>query len=135
MNDTTKITALKLDIQDAWNVACHHDGIDPSSKFVVFSPDNPAARRYNDLMIEYGEVTRRVFDRYEVGQEVIARFTNSNRIVEFKGRIIGKTKNYWKVESLEAGVQGWPAGHMFHVATLGSRIYSQNNQIVNLWVR
>ena len=71
-------------------------------------------------------------DAFEIGQTVIARFTNSNRVVEFVGRIIGKTKNYWKVESIEDGVQGWPAGRMFHVATLGSRIYSNNNRIVRL---
>ena len=29
----------------AWARACRHDGIDPKSKFVVFSKDNPHARR------------------------------------------------------------------------------------------
>jgi hypothetical protein len=24
-----------------WELACQHDGIDPSSKFIVFSDDNP----------------------------------------------------------------------------------------------
>lgn len=68
-------------------------------------------------------------DGYEIGDEVVARFTNSNRIIEFEGRIVGKTLNYWKIESLKAGVQGWPAGKVFHVATLRARQYSANNSI------
>jgi hypothetical protein len=39
-------------------------------------------------------------DNFEVGQVVTARFTNSGRVNQFTGRIVGKTKNYWKVESI-----------------------------------
>lgn len=69
-------------------------------------------------------------DGFEIGQTVIARFTNSNRVIEFRGRIVGVTLNYWKIESLEDGVQGWPAGKVFHVSTLRDRKYSANNSIV-----
>jgi hypothetical protein len=71
-------------------------------------------------------------DSYQVGQEVIARFTNSYRIVEFRGRIVGQTKNYWKVASLEAGIQGSPAGRVFHISTTLDRKYSANNSIQGL---
>lgn len=71
-------------------------------------------------------------DAYKLGDVVVARFTNSGHVVQFVGRIAGETKNYWKVVSTEDGVQGWPAGHLFHVATVASRIYSDNNRIVQL---
>jgi len=37
----------------------------------------------------------------KMGDIVIARFTNSGQIKEFRGRLVGVTKNYWKIESLE----------------------------------
>ena len=33
-----------------WFKACTFDGIDPTSKFVNFSPGNPFAKRYNRLL-------------------------------------------------------------------------------------
>lgn len=36
--------------KDLWNKACDHDGIDRDAKFVVFSKDNPWAKRYNASM-------------------------------------------------------------------------------------
>jgi hypothetical protein len=38
-------------LKDLWRKACEHDGIDPTSKFVVFSKDNPWIVRYNNLML------------------------------------------------------------------------------------
>ena len=38
-------------LKDLWRKACEHDGIAPSSKFVVFSNDNPWIVRYNNLML------------------------------------------------------------------------------------
>lgn len=32
-----------------WVKACEHDGIEPTSKFVVFTKDNPWAKKYNTL--------------------------------------------------------------------------------------
>ena len=58
--EANKLNALKLDIQDSWRVACHHDGIAPDSKFVVFSNDNPAAIRYNNLMLEFLNLQRKI---------------------------------------------------------------------------
>ena len=34
-------------------MACKHDGIDPKSKFVVFSRDNPFVGKYNKAMTLY----------------------------------------------------------------------------------
>lgn len=36
-------------LRDLWILACKHDGIDPDSKFVVFSKDNRWIRKYNTL--------------------------------------------------------------------------------------
>jgi hypothetical protein len=36
-------------LKQLWIKACEQDGIDPSSKFVVFSKDNRWAKKYNDL--------------------------------------------------------------------------------------
>jgi hypothetical protein len=35
--------------KDLWRKACEYDGIEPTSKFVVFSKGNPWARKYNTL--------------------------------------------------------------------------------------
>jgi hypothetical protein len=37
-------------LKDLWNLACKHDNIEPSSKFVVFSTENPWAKKYNTLL-------------------------------------------------------------------------------------
>lgn len=36
-------------LRELWVKACEHDGIDPESKFVVFTQDNPWMRKYNTL--------------------------------------------------------------------------------------
>lgn len=36
-----------MKLKDLWNKACDHDGIERTSKFVVFSNTNPWAKRYN----------------------------------------------------------------------------------------
>lgn len=43
------LTMLKRDVQAAWISACEADGIDPLSKFVVFTNTTEAAA-YNELM-------------------------------------------------------------------------------------
>ena len=43
------LTMLKRDAQAAWLAACKADGIEPSSKFVVFTNTTEAAA-YNELM-------------------------------------------------------------------------------------
>jgi hypothetical protein len=71
-------------------------------------------------------------DKFETGQVVIARFTNCHRYHEFRGEVVGKTKNYWKVKSLESVYEGEAPGRVFHIETLESRKYSQNNCIVRV---
>ena len=66
----------------------------------------------------------------EMGDIVIARFTNSGQIKEFRGRLVGVTKNYWKIESLEPIWPNAAPGRAFRIATIESRIYSANNRIV-----
>jgi len=38
-------------LKDLWIKACEQDGIEPSSKFVVFSKDNRWAKKYNTLAL------------------------------------------------------------------------------------
>lgn len=68
---------------------------------------------------------------FEKGEEVIARFTNCNRFLSFRGVIVGRTKNDWKVRSLESPYadQGEQPGRVFHIPTASSRKYSRNNRI------
>ena len=35
---------------EQWRKACEHEGIDPTSMFVVFSDDNPYIKEYNRLV-------------------------------------------------------------------------------------
>lgn len=69
---------------------------------------------------------------FAVGDTVRCRFTNSGYIREFTGRIVGKTKNYWKVESIVSPYadQGEQPGRVFHVFTCAAKQYSANNRIV-----
>lgn len=38
-------------LQNLWRKACEAEGIDPSAKFVVFSPNNNYANLHNALML------------------------------------------------------------------------------------
>jgi hypothetical protein len=49
--------------RSAWEAACKHDGIDPDSKFVVFSDDNPFVQFIDPALRHYIE-TR---DAYQAG--------------------------------------------------------------------
>ena len=40
-------TTQSYTLRDLWVKACEYDKIDPNSKFVVFSKDNPWAKKYN----------------------------------------------------------------------------------------
>jgi len=44
--------SLRARARVAWREACAADGIDPAGAFVCFSDDNPAAERYNTIMLE-----------------------------------------------------------------------------------
>ena len=71
-------------------------------------------------------------DNFEIGQQVRARFTNSHRVFEFTGKIVGKTKNYWKVKAIISPYASEKPGRVFQIATLEARNYSSNNCIVKL---
>jgi len=38
------------EVRLAWFKACNYDGIHPRSSFVVFSPENPYAKEYDEAM-------------------------------------------------------------------------------------
>lgn len=71
---------------------------------------------------------------FEVGEIVTARFTNCNRFLVFRGEIVGRTVNDWKVKALESPYvdQGEAPGRVFRIPTVSSRKYSRNNRIEKL---
>lgn len=67
--------------------------------------------------------------KFEEGEEVIARFTNCNRFLVFRGVIVGRTKNDWKVKSLTSPYEEEQPGRVFYIPAASSRKYSRNNRI------
>ncbi len=47
---TTTASGTTYTLKELWAKACEHDNIEPSSKFVVFSDDNPWIKKYNTLL-------------------------------------------------------------------------------------
>lgn len=68
-------------------------------------------------------------DNFSIDDVVAARFTNCGHVYEFRGRIVGKTLNYWKVEAIESPYEGEKPGRVFHISTIRGRTYSANNCI------
>lgn len=62
-----------------------------------------------------------------VGQIVEARFTNSNRALRFRARILKLNERTARVEALEHGVNGWNEGHVFVIQRFSSKLWSANN--------
>ena len=48
---TTTTSGVTYTLKDLWNKACEFDRIEPSSLFVVFSTDNPWAKKHNTLVL------------------------------------------------------------------------------------
>ena len=63
----------------------------------------------------------------EVGDIVIARFTNSGWVRKFRGEVVGRTKNDWKVKAITSPYEGEEPGRIFKIAASGSRLHSANN--------
>lgn len=68
---------------------------------------------------------------YKEGDKVLVSFTNSGNRFQFKGEIVGRTKNYFKVRSLEEVYPGEKPGRVFHIETIESRKHSANNRVVD----
>lgn len=45
-----KVETLRAEAKRLWALKCEHDGIDPNSKFVVFSTDGYLNQEYNDVV-------------------------------------------------------------------------------------
>lgn len=85
---------------------------------------------YRQSQLEHAEAfSDAVEGHFDVGEVVTARFTNCNRFHSFSGEIVGRTKNDWKVKSLESFREDEPAGRVFYIPTASSRKHSQNNCI------
>ncbi len=50
-NTMTTTSGVTYTARELWDKACEHDGIQPNSKFVVFSDANPWMKKYNTLML------------------------------------------------------------------------------------
>lgn len=53
MSVAAAVQDWKARLDAAWAEACWWEGIDKESKFVVFSDDNPGARKHNELTTAY----------------------------------------------------------------------------------
>ena len=63
----------------------------------------------------------------DVGDIVDARFTNSGYVRKFRGEIVGRTKNDWKVRAITSPYPDEAPGRIFKIAAAGSRTHSANN--------
>lgn len=50
-----------------WNLMCEHDGVDPSSKFVVFSSSNPFTAQHGEAVTAFMKL------RNQINRKVAAR--------------------------------------------------------------
>lgn len=55
-----QLNSSKANIKELWNRACAADGIDPASKFAIFSPDNQHASEHNLEMGVYFDLLQRI---------------------------------------------------------------------------
>ena len=46
-------------VRGLWRLKCEHDGVDPQSKFVVFSPANPHTQAYHNAVQELFAMRKR----------------------------------------------------------------------------
>jgi hypothetical protein len=58
--EANQLNAAKATIKSFWDAACKVEGIDPASKFVVFSNDNLFAKDHNVAMDAYFKLVRRI---------------------------------------------------------------------------
>lgn len=49
------LTGWAATVKKVWEAMCKHDGIDPDSRFVVFSDDNPYTQFWNSALTQYRE--------------------------------------------------------------------------------
>ena len=81
-------------------------------------------------------------DTLKPGDRVLARFTNCGRNHQFKGEIVGITKNYFKVKCLEnfRKADMWDrlpelsdeVARVFRIDTVWSRTHSVNNCVAEI---
>ena len=64
-----------------------------------------------------------------IGDEVTARFTNMGYARSFRGVVVGRNKNDWKVRALTSPYPEEEPGRVFLIPAAGSRKHSPNNCI------
>lgn len=71
-------------------------------------------------------------DTVKDGDTVLARFTNSGHIYQFEGIVVGRAKNYWKIQAIQSPYPDDSPNRVFHVESELSRKWSANNRIVSI---
>ena len=58
--ERNELSDAKIEMLRFWNLMCEHDGINPSSKFVIFSPNNPHQRLHGEAVGAFMKLRNRV---------------------------------------------------------------------------
>lgn len=121
----------------------HRRALEQSSRRTQKSIEEDERAQYWQRRAEHVEHRERQLDHakdfsdaveghFDEGEEVIARFTNCNRFLQFRGVIVGRTKNDWKVRALESPYENEQPGRVFYIPTASSRKFSKNNRIAKV---
>lgn len=90
-------------------------------------------REHYEKRLEDAAEIGRNFEGVDVGDIVTACFTNSGRYWRFKGQIVRRTVNNWKVRTLdETAPYGEAPGRVFTIAAYPSKKFSANNRVYKL---
>lgn len=58
--EAKQLNESKAAVKAAWNAACEADGVDPASKFVVWTNGSALARIHNELMGAHFKLVNRI---------------------------------------------------------------------------
>jgi hypothetical protein len=96
--------------------------------------DRRADRRaHYDKRLDEAQVIGEKFEGVQVGDEVTACFTNCGHFYRFRGLIVRRTVNDWKVKTLDdSAPYGEAPGRVFTIAAYPSRKFSANNRVYKL---
>lgn len=106
-------------------------GIEESRKAEAWDYSAKRRRHYEDRL-EAAQTSTNI-EGVEVGAEVIASFTNSGNLYRFRGRIVRRTVNTWKVATLTRAPYGETPGRVFTIPAVGyDKRASDNNRVYAL---
>ena len=56
----SKLAKAQKEVSRLWALMCQVDGVDPSSKFVVFPNGNPYALEYNEAVAAFQKIRKQI---------------------------------------------------------------------------